>query len=480
MRVLEGLMPELVWKYFEDISMIPRGSGNESQIADFLENFAKEKDLWYRRDDHNNILIRKGASEGYENAEGVILQGHMDMVCEKASGYNHDFLNDPLKLIVDGDFITADRTTLGADNGIAVAMCLAVLSDESIEHPEIEVLLTSDEEMGMTGAINFDYSDLKGRRLINLDSEEEGVVVVSCAGGMRAELLLDAERKEYNGKGNVYQIMISGLKGGHSGADIHLQRANAIKLSARVLKEIEGLCSLCEITGGNKENAIPREAKIIICTDNIDRVNEKLKNIENILNREYYGIEDGINIKAENIDIEINSILSEKTYKDITDMLLLIPCGVITMSADMEGIVESSSSIGVIRTYEDKISVISAPRSSVISRRDYIELQFRAIASAIGCKLNVRGKYPAWEYRKDSPLRDAVVESYEEMFGKKPKIEAIHAGLECGTFAEKVPSMDMVSIGPEMYDVHTTEERISISSSNRVYNYLLDILKKLK
>ena len=481
MDILKDIQPELVWKYFKEISSVPRGSGNEKGICDYFENFAKENKLEYVRDKANNILIRKNASEGYEKAGGVILQGHMDMVCEKTPDSSHDFLKDPIKLVVDGDFLTADGTTLGGDDGIAGAMALAVLSDSSAKHPALEVLLTTDEEVGMNGARSFDCSLLKGKYLINLDSEEEGEIITCCAGGMRAELNLPLKRETVPSDAKPYQITINGLKGGHSGSDIHLQRASAIKLMGRFLYEIKNLCCLCEITGGNKDNAIPRETKAIICANdkNIAAIKEKSEEFEKIFNHEYLNVEYGIKINVETINTEIKSVLSKDTFSTALDMLNLIPYGVVTMSMSMKGLVESSTNIGVIRTYDDKITVISAPRSSVISRRDIIEKQFESIARLCGASLTVRGKYPAWEYREDSVLRGIMVETYKELFGTEPKVNAIHAGLECGLFSGERPDIDMTSIGPDMSGVHTTEEKLSIPSVARTYNYLLAILKNM-
>ncbi len=481
MYILNNTEPKNVWRYFEEISAIPRGSGNEKEICDYFENFAKQNNLWYKRDEHNNILIRKEAYKGYERAEGVILQGHMDMVCEKKPNSNHDFLKDPIKIVKCGDFIKANGTTLGGDDGIAAAIILAILSDKSIESPFIEALLTSDEEVGMKGAINFDYSLLKSTRLINIDSEEEGEIIAGCAGGMRAEININTERKPVENN-TFYQISISGLKGGHSGSDIHLKRANAIKLMARVLNKLEDFCDICEITGGNKDNAIPRETKAIVCVDykNFENLNNVILDCKNVFNNEYSGAEGYIDICVDKIDIKPKTVLSKNTFKKIVDIINIIPFGVVTMSAQIEGLVESSNNIGVIRTYDDKITITSAPRSSVISRRDIIEQQFISIGRITGANVVIRGKYPAWEYKEKSNLRDIAKKTYKELFGKDSKVNAIHAGLECGIFSEKMPDLDIVSIGPNMEAVHTTEEKLSVSSVERIYSYIVEILKRLK
>ena len=484
MGVLSVIEPKTVWKYFEEISAIPRGSGNEKEICSYFEEFAIKNSLWYKRDEYNNILIRKEASKGYENSDGVILQGHMDMVCEKTALSNHDFNKDPIKIKLNDDFITADGTTLGADNGIACAIALAVLEDNSLEHPAIEVLLTSDEEVDMGGAKNFDCSLIKGKRLINIDSEEEGEIITGCAGGMRAELKVPVKRMAAPPNAVYCQISISGLKGGHSGSDIHLNRASAIKLAGRLMNELfnSGLCGLCEVTGGNKDNAIPRETKIIVwCAEkDIKEINEIVLKCEEMFSKEYSPAENGITITMDKIDIRPETVLSADTFGVIKDVINLIPFGVVFMSGKINGLVESSNNIGVIRTYKDYVSIISAPRSSVETRRDLIESKFVSISRLTGSALEIRGKYPAWEYREISPLRDIMVETYKDMFGKEMCVNAIHAGLECGILSKGMPQVDMVSIGPEMYDVHTTEERISVSSVERTYKYIIEVLKRLK
>ncbi len=481
-ETVRGLEPENVWKYFAEISSVPRGSGNEEKISEYFENFAKSHNFWYKRDKSNNILIRKEASQGYENAPGVILQGHMDMVCEKLPESKHDFLKDPVKLLKDGDFIMAYGTTLGGDDGIAAAMALAVLDDDTLCHPMVEVLLTTDEEVGMNGARNFDCSLLKGRRLINIDSEEEGEIIVSCAGGMRIEISLPVERQKAP-EGCVFKtISVNGLKGGHSGSDIHLQRASAIKLLGRVLKGIEDVCGLCDIFGGSKDNAIPREASAIIFIkpENEVKIKEILSSFEKTFADEYSKEEYGISVKLSDFSGAPEFVMSESTFNKAVDMLNIMPYGVMTMSSKMPGLVESSVNIGVLRSFEDKITVVSAPRSSVISRRDVIEEQFKAISRILGAQIELRGKYPAWEYKDNSPLRDVMVETFKDLFNCEPKVNAIHAGLECGLFAGVLPEMDMASIGPDMSGVHTTEEKLSIPSVERIYRYLTEILKRLK
>lgn len=476
MYTLEGTKPEKVWEFFEEISAIPRGSGNEKGISDFLKNYALKKGLWVNQDKANNIIIKKPASPGYENREPVIIQGHMDMVCEKTPESSHDFFKDGIKLIKDGDFVSADGTTLGGDDGIAVAMGLAVIDDDSIEHPPIELVFTSDEEVGMNGARNLDFSLLEGRRVLNLDSEEEGYVLAGCAGGLKAEIILPIEKKENNR--DCYEISIYGLKGGHSGSDIHLQRASAVKLMGRVLNRIEDFCFLVSIDGGKMDNAIPRMCKAVISTDKPQAVERIIEGCENIFNNEFHVSDGEIKIKFEKTK-NYDFALDRKTAENAVALLLLIHYGVINMSLDVKGLVETSSNLGIVETTKDEMIFVSAARSSVGTKKEFMAEQFKSLAMLTGARLNIKGRYPAWEYRQNSPIRDTLLSVYRDMFKKEAVVTTIHAGLECGIFSDNLEGADMVSIGPQMYGIHTTEEKISISSVERTWNFVLEVLKRL-
>lgn len=478
-NVLKDLNPSLVFKYFEEISQIPRGSGNEKQISDFLVNFAKELNLEVIQDDHLNIIIRKSATPGYENCPGVILQGHMDMVCEKNKDVDHDFEKDPIKLRVIDDMIYATGTTLGADNGIAVAMGMAILASDDLEHPSLEVLITSDEEAGMTGANGLDGSLLKGKYIINLDSEEEGYLLVSCAGGNRAYVTLPLTYKTIEENKEVLLVEIKGLLGGHSGCDIHKQRANSNVSMGRILNLIDVDFDLVEINGGSKNNAIPREceAKIIVNKDEVDTLKANISKIEGILKHEYKTTDPGLKIEVS--ESTADKALSDDCKANAILLLNLIPNGIQTMSMDIEGLVESSTNLGVVKTIDSKISFESAVRSSVGTLRENINNKTRLLANSIGANFENTDGYPAWEYAKDSKLEHICLNTYEKLTGNKPVITAIHAGLECGLLLDKMNGAEAISMGPNMYDVHTPNEHVSISSIKNVWDYLVQVLKSM-
>lgn len=483
-QILKGLEPQVVWRYFEEISQIPRGSGNEEQISNYLVNFANHHHLPVIQDQAFNVIIKKSGTLGYENAPTVILQGHMDMVCEKNKDTYHDFLKDPIRLKVNGDFVEADGTTLGADNGIAVAYGLALLSSKNIPHPPLEVVITTDEETGMEGAAQLDGSQLQGKILINMDSEEEGEFLVSCAGGGRAHLILKPEWIKERKEGPVYSLQIRNLKGGHSGQEINKGRGNANKMIGRILLDLQEnlFFHLISINGGAKDNVIPREADAIlqIRSEDVNQLEEKIKYWNELFKSEYKTSDSEVTVKLELVRESTDEILSEDTKKKIISILTLIPNGIQTMSMDMEDLVESSTNLGVVITDLDEIKFTSAVRSSVKTRKYIIFKQIKALADLVGADYFTRGEYPAWQYSNDSKIRILFERVYEEMYGKKPKINAIHAGVECGFFAEKIEGIDMISIGPDMYDIHTPNERLSISSTKRTWEFLLSVLKEIK
>ena len=478
-NVLNGLQPELVFKYFEEISQIPRGSGNEKAISDYLKKFGEDLGLETIQDDTLNIIIRKPATKGYENCPGVILQGHMDMVCEKNKDTDHNFVTDPIKLRVEDDMIYATGTTLGADNGIAVAMGMAVLASNNLEHPAIEVLITTDEEAGMSGAMALDGSLLKGQYIINLDSEEEGYLLVSCAGGVTALSELNAEYTNVDSNKQALLVEIKGLLGGHSGMDIIKQRANSNRLMGRLLNLLCVNYDLAKIQGGSKNNAIPREceAKIAIDKNQVDTLKNNISEIEKILKHEFKSTDSGLEIIVK--EATADKVLNDDCKTKAILLLNLMPNGIQSMSMDIEGLVESSTNLGVVKTTEGKISFESAVRSSVATLRENINNKMKLLADSVGANFESTDGYPAWEYAKDSKLEQLCVDVYEKLTGKKPVITAIHAGLECGLLLDKMPGCEAISMGPDMFEVHTPNEHLSISSVKNVYEYLLEVLKAM-
>lgn len=481
--MLENIEPKEVLKFFETISYIPRGSGNEKQISDYLLNFAKERNLWVVQDKELNVIIKKSGTKGYENSPAVIIQGHMDMVCEKNKDTIHDFSRDALKLIVNDDYIKANGTTLGADNGIAIAMGLALLDSSAIAHPPIEVLFTTNEEVGLIGAAAVDGSLFEGKLLLNIDSEEEGIFTTSCAGGVRTDLSLDIEWCEVapNCCGKV--LKVKGLKGGHSGLEIHKQRGNSNVLLARTLRILQDKFSVLftDANGGSKDNAIPREAEatIVFEKDKMDDVLNELEKIQEMFKREFEVSDDGLTLFLEDGEVEVKRTFSKELCKKIVFALILIPKGVQTVSLSIEDLVESSCNAGVLKTTDNEVNISCSIRSSVISKRTFLIEQVKVVAELIGARFGERGKYPAWEYKKESVLREKTMKVYKEMFGKDPEITAIHAGLECGLFAEKIEGIDMISFGPNIYDAHTPDERMSISSVSRSWEFFKKLLIEL-
>jgi dipeptidase D len=477
-RVLEGLKPERVLYYFEEISKVPRCSGKEKQISDYLVNWAKSKNLKVYQDEYHNVVMFKDGTKGYENAPTVVLQGHMDMVCEKNEDTVHDFDKDPIKLVVKDDYIHAEGTTLGADNGIAVAMNLAILESDDIPHPPIEVLITSDEETGMTGAMNIDPSVIRGRILLNLDSEGEGIFTSGCAGGGRINFVSEIERKEskYSKK---YKISIKGLMGGHSGVEIHLDRANASKLMGRLLYKLKNIIELENVQGGSADNAIPREAFAVVTADDFGKVKAIVEDLEKTFKNEYAFSDVGIRIEIQELIEEIDQVFSDEFFKRYLKLINLIPYGPLKINRDIDLVIQSNNP-GVVKVEDDSLRIKCAVRSSIGSLRDDFCDQMIQLGEATGFKVEKKAFYPGWEYAKESYIRDLCADVYKEEYGTKAEVMAIHAGLECGFFIEKIPEMDAVSFGPEMYDIHTPNEHLSISSSERTFNLLKKILKKIK
>ena len=482
MAVLSGLKPERVFYYFEEICKIPHGSFHTKQISDYLAGFAKEHHLEYRQDESNNVVIKKPAFPGYENAPVVILQGHCDMVCEKIPGSGHDFKKDGLKLQVEGDQISAEGTTLGGDDGIAVAYALAILEDETLRHPALEIVITTDEEVGLLGAAALDTSDLQGTYMINMDSEEEGKLWISCAGGLSVTCKLPVDRLD--AEGTEYEVTVEGLAGGHSGAEIDKIRANAIKLMGEFLFELSQNTDfyLTELSGGQKDNAIPRNVRAVFLAEDDAKaeIEAAAAAFQRNLRMEYSGTDEGISVRVEEKGGAAGKVLSPFAQQKVLFFLMQIPYGVQKMSGEIEGLVETSMNPGILCLEEDVCRVIASIRSSVGSAKKALSAKVQYLTEFLGGSFTPEGDYPAWEYKKDSALREIMEDTYEEVFGEKPEVKAIHAGLECGLFYEKIPGLDCVSFGPDMSDIHTTEETLSISSTERMWKYLLKVLENIR
>ena len=482
MSVLKDLKPERVFYYFEEITKIPHGSGNTKQISDYLVGFARAHGLKYIQDESNNVIIFKDASKGYEKAPCVILQGHMDMVCEKTPESSHDFTKDPLELVVEGDYVSAKDTTLGGDDGIAVAYALALLEDDSLCHPALEVLITVDEEIGLLGAAALDTTPLKGRYLINLDSEEEGYLWVGCAGGLTAQTNIPVKYQEADGR--KYEITVSGLLGGHSGSEIDKNRANATLLLGRFLFEAreKGSYVLAEIEGGQKDNAIPRTARALILTDEETgaEIQKFAGEFTRNLQKEYTGSDDGITVTAEARGTGKEPVLHPVSLEKVLFFLIHYPNGIQKMCGYMEGLVETSCNLGITRLTPEGLACSASVRSSVATEKKALADKIAYLTEFLGGEYKAEGDYPSWEYKQDSRLRPYMVDVYEKLFHVKPQVRVIHAGLECGLFYEKIPGLDCVSLGPDMKDIHTTEEQLSISSVQKVWEYLLEVLKNMK
>ena len=477
-KKLAGLEPASVFDYFEAICAIPHGSRNTKQISDYLVAFAKEHGLGYQQDEQNNVILFGPGTCGMENHAPVILQGHMDMVCEKDADCPIDMEIQGLELCHDDKYVFARGTTLGGDDGIAVAYALALLADDTIPHPPLEVIITVDEEIGMLGADAIDLSALKGRTMINLDSEDEGVFTVSCAGGATATISLPADRKAVYGP--CIRLSVDRLGGGHSGAEIHKNRANANKVMGEFMNRIQKLMPLCltSLTGGTKDNAIPRSCQATLVAMGIqpERINTIAEELQAEI-RETYDEPDAT-IQAFDVDALGGNGLSTQATAKVIGLLCAVPNGVQAMSGDMEGLVQTSLNLGVAKLGE-RFNVTFSVRSSVNSEKEKLLNKLKTLAEFYEGTYTQAGEYPAWEFKKDSVLRDTMVRIYREMFGKEPEVLAIHAGLECGLLGEKLPGLDCVSIGPQMHDIHTTREKLDIASTERTWRFLLEVLKAL-
>lgn len=475
---LSGLQPEKVFAYFEKICSIPHGSRNTKAISDYLVSFAREQGLSYIQDELNNVILFCPATAGYEDKPAVILQGHMDMVCEQDESCTIDMTTQGLDVTHDGKFVFAKDTTLGGDDGIAIAYALAIMADNSIPHPALEVVITVDEEIGMEGAAGIDLSVLTGRTLINIDSEEEGIFTVSCAGGARGTIRLPLQRRAVYGP--CVKLVVEGLQGGHSGVEIHKNRANANKIMGYLLGRIQELMPLCitKLSGGFKDNAIPRSCQVTLVAmgSHIERINDVCAQLQKEI-RENFDEPEAV-IYGDDVDALGGNALSTEDSARVIRLLNEVPNGVQAWSPDIDGLVQTSLNLGVAKL-EEALTLTFSVRSSVNREKEALLAGLSAIADAYGAEYSQMGDYPAWEYRKDSPLRDTMVAVYEKIFAKSPQVVAIHAGLECGLLSDKLPGLDCVSIGPQMYDIHTSRERLDIASTERTWNFLLEVLKAL-
>lgn len=480
--IISGYKPEALFHFFEDISAIPRGSGNEKGISDFLVAFARERGLDVYQDEVYNVIIRKPASAGAEDAAPVMMQGHIDMVCDKLAGVEHDFERDGLELVVEDGVLTANGTTLGADNGIAVALMMTVLDDDTLVHPALECVFTTDEETGLVGAETLDKSQISARIMINLDSEEEGVATVSCAGGVVATLTRSFTREHI--EGSSLTIEISGLLGGHSGSDIHLERGNANLLMARIVEQVlRGTSArLVSFNGGTKDNAITRECTAVLAladASDAQRAADIARSVAADIACELEVFDPSFTCTVEVADgIALEAMGAEDTWALIR-VIRLAPNGVLRRNVAADGFVEVSSNLGVVITEDEALTVLLSPRSSIASLQEEIKERIQTLADTLGFNVSFDNEYPGWSYAEHSHVREVFQQSYRELFGTELKIESIHAGLECGLFAEALPGLDAIAVGPTLANVHTPDESMPLDSAERFYRLLVDVLARL-
>ena len=477
-RILGHLEPQSVFYYFEEIAGIPHGSGNTKQIADYCEQFAVSRGLQHSRDSHDNVIIVKPAAKGYESVAPIVLQGHLDMVCEKESGCQKDMEKEGLELAEENGWVYAKGTTLGGDDGIAVAMMLALLAEDDLPAPRLECIITSDEEIGMLGAAVLEPALVTGRNMINLDSEEEGVFTVSCAGGNRTYCRLPVEREPLTG--TEVQLKVSGLVGGHSGVEINKGRANADMLLGRLVSAAcrTAPCRLLSVSGGQKDNAIPNEAEARLLCEDIASLEQLAACWQAQLRREYAPAEPDLTVTAVSLGKKTCEVLTEESAKRVLCMLLCVPNGIQSMSGSLPGLVQTSLNLGILTTEPDAVELHFGVRSSLASQKEMLTERLTVLTHQLGGTVEVFGDYPAWEYRAESPLRELMCKVYREQYGAEPKIEAIHAGLECGLLCEKLPGLDCVSIGPEILEIHTAREQMSVASVERVWRFVREVLRR--
>lgn len=479
--MIKELAPLEVFKYFSDLADIPHGSGNVKQISDYCVEFAKKNNLWVRQDEHYNVLIKKPAAAGYEDRPTVIIQGHLDMVAVKTNDSDKNMETDGLELAVDGDFLYAKQTSLGADDGIAVAFALTLLASKDIGHPALEVIFTVDEEIGLLGATAMDMSDVEGRILLNVDSEQEGIFTVGCAGGATVVCNILYKRTEKTGK--LVDVTFSDFTGGHSGVGIHYQRANTNVLLGRLLRYLKPLgdINVIELNGGEKDNAIAvfSNARLLVEEDKADAVIEKINQFAAIIKNEFARTDANGKITAVAGGVSTENVFAADDLDRIIAAIINNPNGVCKMSNDIEGLVQTSLNLGILSTEEDKVSLSYSVRSSVRTEKEELIEKMKHLTECLNGYCEVYGDYPAWEYRPDSKLRDTFVEVYKKMYEKEPVVNTIHAGLECGVISDKLDNLDAISFGPDIHDIHTTKEKLSIASTKRTWELILEVLKNL-
>lgn len=482
MRVLEGKKPEKVFEFFEDIAGIPHGSGNVEQISNYLVDFAKKRGLKYRQDDSLNVIIWKDGTKGYENSDTVIIQGHMDMVAVKTADSNKDMEKEGLDLEVNGDYLSAKNTSLGGDDGIAVAYALAVLDSDDVAHPPIEAIFTVDEEIGLLGAASLDTSDIKGKLMLNLDSEDEGIFTVSCAGGGTATCNLPLHKEPINAQ--IIELRLHDFAGGHSGMEIIKGGANANCIMGRILLNVfqnVGM-RLVSINGGEKDNVIAKvsEAAIAVNKEAVEKAKKIIENTFNEVKDEYKTTDPDAKLQTNVIEEQFMDVMSGTTTLATIISLVNMPNGIQRMNNEIEGMVQTSLNLGILRTTETNVALSYSVRSSVESEKQFLIEKLRSLTEIFGGTLEMSGEYPGWEYKADSKIREVSVKAYEELYKEEPVVEGIHAGLECGLFADKIEGLDAISFGPTMKNVHTTDEMLSISSTERTWNLITKILEMLK
>lgn len=463
-----------VFRFFGEISQIPRGSGNRKGIADYLASFALERGLEYIRDGADNVIIKKSATEGRCGRAGVVLQAHSDMVAQKTADFDIDMEREGLRLCREGDFLYADGTTLGADDGIGVAYMLALLDANDVPHPPIEALFTSDEEIGLIGAEALDGECITGRKMINIDSDREGVFIAGCAGGVRINCHLPIVREAYCAE--AYRIRISGLIGGHSGADIDKGRVNASKLLSELLSGLDGI-RLAYLSGGTADNAIPRVSEAVVFSKNAE-ILDTARAFGDAVKEKHRAAEPNLSVSAEAVECQLIP-LDEKSTDTVISLLCALPDGIVKMSEDIDGLVETSLNLGILSLEEKELCFSTALRSSKESEKAKLRERVVSLIEACGGAFGESGDYPGWEYRPVSPLRDVMCRVWHDSFGTEAKVMAIHAGLECGILSSKLSGLDCVSIGPDCYDIHTTEERLSISSAARTWEFIKNVLMEI-
>lgn len=477
MRILEGLEPENVLRIFEELSAIPHGSGNTKAISDYCVDFARMRGLQFCHDSANNVIIFKGPSPGYESAAPVIVQGHLDMVCEKRPDCDLDMRAEGLRLATDGETVWAEGTTLGGDDGIAAAMALALLDAENLPHPPLEILLTTDEEIGMLGAAALDVSPLRGRTLLNIDSEAEGVFTVGCAGGCVTRCVLPIEREACDWE--ALEIEINGLIGGHSGVEIDKGRANANQLMGRLLcaASLAGELRIESVAGGLMDNAISVGSRAVVRAKHPNAITALARDFAEIFAREYRTADPGVRVAACHAAPSCDPLDAQGTERAIC-MLTCLPNGIQRLSAEIPGLVQTSLNLGVVKTEERVLSASFCVRSSVASEKAMLNDRLGCLMRQLGGQVEISGDYPAWEYRENSPLRTRMTEVFCEQYGREPKMEAIHAGLECGLFCGKLEGLDCVSFGPDLTEIHTPREKMHLASVQRVWAFLLEVLRR--